>query len=173
MSTTLNSPQPSAFSRQTAVAGQQRPEGCSSADGCSSLAVQSSTARRRRRAWLVWSGLTMMFVIAALWRPADEPSLILCPFRALTHYPCPGCGMTRAFCALAHFELWRAVRFNALSPLLFVGAILAWASAAATLLRIKRARWLLARLPRPTPLAGKLMLALLLLWWAARLAGGF
>jgi hypothetical protein len=81
--------------------------------------------------------------------------------------------MTRAFCALAHFELWRAVRFNALSPLLFVGAMFAWARAAATLLNIERVRSILARLPRPTPLASRLMLALLMVWWAARLAGGF
>ncbi|MDX6695944.1 MAG: hypothetical protein QOF02_3547 [Blastocatellia bacterium] len=81
--------------------------------------------------------------------------------------------MTRAFCALAHFELWRAVRFNALSPLLFLSALLAWASAAATLLRTERVRFLLARLPRPTPLATRIMLAFVMLWWATRLAGGF
>ena len=96
----------------------------------------------------------------------------MCPFRALTHYPCPGCGMTRAFCALAHFELWRAVKFNALSPLLFLAALLAWARAAAIVFRIEHLRSLFARLPHPTPLASKIMLALVLIWWAARLAGG-
>jgi hypothetical protein len=114
-----------------------------------------------------------MFVVAALWRPLDEGGLVLCPFRALTHYPCPGCGMTRAFCALAHFELWRAVRFNALSPLLFLAALVAWGRAAATVFRLERLRLWLARLPRPTPLATNLMLAFVMLWWLARLAGGF
>jgi len=118
-------------------------------------------------------GLTTMFVIAALWRPPDEPQFVLCPFRALTHLPCPGCGMTRAFCALFHGELWRAIKFNALSPLLFLAAILAWARAAATVFRQERVRLYLARLPRPTPFATKLMLALVIVWWAARLAGGF
>lgn len=117
--------------------------------------------------------LTTMFVIAALWRPPDEPQFVLCPFRALTHLSCPGCGMTRAFCALCHGELWRAIKFNALSPFLFLAAILAWVRAAATVFRAERLRLLLARLPRPTPLATKVMLALVIVWWLARLAGGF
>src|SRR5689334_20767214 len=72
------------------------------------------------RAGGVLLSLTIMFVIAALWNPPDEPQFVLCPFRALTHLPCPGCGMTRAFCALAHGEFWRAIKLNALSPLLFL-----------------------------------------------------
>lgn len=125
------------------------------------------------RPCFLFLGLTAMFIIAALWRPADEGGLVLCPFRALTHYPCPGCGMTRAFCALAHFEFWRAVKFNALSPLLFLAALGWWAWAAANVFRLERVRLLLARLPRPSPIAIKLMLALVMIWWAARLVGGF
>lgn len=81
--------------------------------------------------------------------------------------------MTRAFCALSHFEFWRAIKFNALSPLLFLSAIFAWASAAAMLFKMERVRDARARLPRPTPLAIKFMLALVMVWWVARLAGGF
>jgi hypothetical protein len=114
-----------------------------------------------------------MFVIAALWRPPDEPQWVLCPFRALTHYPCPGCGMTRAFCALAHLEFRRAIKFNALSPFLFLAALVAWAWAAATVLRLERLRLFLTRLPRPSALASKLMLALVFVWWVTRLAVGF
>jgi hypothetical protein len=81
--------------------------------------------------------------------------------------------MTRAFCALAHFEFWRAVRFNALSPLLFVAALIWWARAAAILLRRESfgAGW--ARSLRLSPAMSKLMLAFVLAWWAARLVGGF
>jgi hypothetical protein len=81
--------------------------------------------------------------------------------------------MTRAFCALAHLEFWRAIKFNALSPFLFLAALGAWAWAAATILRFERLRSFLTRLPRPTPLASRLMLALVFIWWAARLAAGF
>lgn len=164
MNATLN------ICEQKAANGEQKTERVFHAR-CSLPQARSQTARRR--AWFVLAGLTLMFVIAALWRPADEPQIILCPFRALTHHPCPGCGMTRAFCALAHFEFWRAIKFNALSPLLFLLASGAWASAAATALRVERVRSLFARLPRPTPFASKLMFAFVMVWWAARLAGGF
>lgn len=166
MSTTLKiGEQPAAGHKQ----GQTVP-----ADGLRLPAVCSATeARRRRRAWLVLLGLSAMFVTAALWRPPDEPQLVLCPFRALTHYPCPGCGMTRAFCALAHLEFWRAVKFNALSPLLFLVALAAWARAAATILRLESFGASAWRWPRPSPAMSKLMLALVLAWWAARLVGGF
>ncbi len=164
MSATLNIHQPEAAS------GEKHGQHVCSAHR-SPLAAYSQPATRR--AWFVLLGLTAMFVTAALWRPPDEPLWVLCPFRALTHYPCPGCGMTRAFCALAHFEFWRAVKFNALSPLLFLVALAAWARAAATVFHGERLRSLFARLPRPTPTASKLMLALVIVWWAARLVVGF
>src|SRR5262245_39218920 len=46
---------------------------------------------------------------------------ILCGLRAATGLPCPGCGLTRAFCALSQFDVWQAVQFNAISlPLLLL-----------------------------------------------------
>ncbi|HWS99935.1 MAG TPA: DUF2752 domain-containing protein [Pyrinomonadaceae bacterium] len=124
------------------------------------------------RARCVLLGLTAVFVVAALWDAGDELGVTLCPFRALTHHPCPGCGMTRAFCALMHGELWRAVRLNPFSPLLFLAALAAWARAAAAVFRVERLRSILDRLPRPTPFATWAMLALVMAWWAARLAWG-
>ena len=164
MSATVN------ICQQEAVGSEQH-RGAASAADSSPLTADSPAARGR--AWLVLLGLTAMFVVAALWRPPDESQWVLCPFRALTHYPCPGCGMTRAFCALAHLEFWRAIKFNALSPLLFLAALVIWARAAATVFRLERLRILLARLPRPTPFASKLTLALVMAWWVVRLAGGF
>jgi hypothetical protein len=135
--------------------------------------MTAASLMTRRRAWVLLSGLTAVFVIAALWSPPDEPLIVLCPFRALMHYPCPGCGMTRAFCALAHGEFWRAVKFNALSPLLFLAALAAWAYAVATLLEFERVRSILARRLHTSPFGGKLMLALVLAWWVLRVAGNF
>lgn len=130
-----------------------------------------SVGRTRRQAWLLMLGLSAMFIVSALWRPSDN-GIILCPLRALTGYPCPGCGMTRAFSALAHGEPLRAIIYNPLSPVLFVAGLLVWTSAAATLLNLHGLRALLARL-RPSTLACQLFLAVMLIWWVVRLAGGF
>jgi hypothetical protein len=46
--------------------------------------------------------------------------LRLCPFYWLTGRPCPLCGLTRAFCALAKGHWSQALHFHALSPLAFV-----------------------------------------------------
>lgn len=127
----------------------------------------------RWRARVVLLGLTAVFVVAALWDPADELRVTLCPFRALTHHPCPGCGMTRAFCALAHGEFWRAMKLNPFSPLLFLAALVVWARAAAAVFRVERLRSILDRLPRPTSFVSVVMLALVIAWWAVRLAWGF
>ncbi|HEY0380564.1 MAG TPA: DUF2752 domain-containing protein [Pyrinomonadaceae bacterium] len=117
-------------------------------------------------------GLTAVFVVAALWNPGDELRVTLCPFRALTGHPCPGCGMTRAFCALMHGELWRAIKLNPFSPPLFLAALIAWAGAAAAVFRAERLRSILDRLPRPNAFATRAMLALVVAWWAARLTWG-
>jgi hypothetical protein len=117
-------------------------------------------------------GLSAMFITSALWHPPDQPSFVLCPFRAATGYPCPGCGMTRAFCALTQGQWRRAIAFNALSPLLYLALLVVLAQAAATVFNFQGVSERLARL-RPTPLACKLILFMVMLWWVVRLAGGF
>lgn len=125
----------------------------------------------RQKSWLTLLGLSAMFVVSALWHPPDEPTIILCPFRALTGHTCPGCGMTRAFCAIAHGEFKRAVEFNPLSPLLFLAALVVWLAAAATILNLQGIRDALARL-RPTLFVSRLLLASVLIWWIVRLTYG-
>lgn len=124
------------------------------------------------RTWGVLVALSAVFVTSAVWRPADEPTIILCVFRAATGYPCPGCGMTRAFCALGHGEIFRAVSFNPFSPLLFVALMLVWAHALSMILKLGRVQAVLERL-RPNALAAKVLLALVAVWWVARLGGGY
>ncbi|MGZ8940890.1 MAG: DUF2752 domain-containing protein [Limisphaerales bacterium] len=41
-----------------------------------------------------------------------------CPAIVLFGLPCPSCGMTRAFAALAEFDVWAALKFN---PLIIAG----------------------------------------------------
>jgi hypothetical protein len=60
-------------------------------------------------------------LLGLLWwfSPPADPSLRLCPFYWLTSRPCPLCGLTRAFCALAKGHWAQAIHFHALSPLAF------------------------------------------------------
>ncbi|OLE52554.1 MAG: hypothetical protein AUG51_17390 [Acidobacteria bacterium 13_1_20CM_3_53_8] len=115
--------------------------------------------------------MSAIFIVSALWQPSDEAGLILCPFRALTGLRCPGCGMTHAFCAIAHGHLWRAIEYNPFSPLLFLAGVLAWANAAATLLRLDFIRRGFARL-RLTKEMTWCLLALVMVWWVVRLVKG-
>ncbi len=59
---------------------------------------------------------------------------VLCPFRLVTGLPCPGCGLTRAFAALAHGHLLQALSFNAFGVPLFLLTVLALPIALAELL---------------------------------------
>ncbi len=122
-------------------------------------------------AWVVLAGLSVMFLISMLWRPADESTFILCPFRRVTGLLCPGCGMTRAFCALGHGEPLRAVHFNALSPLLFVSLMVVWVGAAATVFNLRGLRAAVMRL-RPNRTVSVMLFAAVMVWWVVRLAFG-
>ena len=108
-----------------------------------------------KRALVVLPLTSAVFAVSALWSPSDLPAVVLCPFRALTGLPCPGCGMTRAFCALGHGDLSGAFGYNAL----------------ATVLKFDSARAALERL-KPTPRAAGFMLAVTLVWWVVRLSAG-
>lgn len=109
--------------------------------------------------------------MSALWRPPDDSPFTLCPFRALTGYNCPGCGLTRGFCAVAHGEWRRAVHFNALSPLLFLTAVAAWAGAFASILKPQSVRMPLSRLASGAHV-GRILLGIFGAWWVVRLALG-
>jgi hypothetical protein len=46
------------------------------------------------------------------------PTVTLCPFHAITGYPCPGCGMTRAMVCVGQLRFGEAIGFNPFSILL-------------------------------------------------------
>lgn len=53
------------------------------------------------------------------------PGVVLCPLRASTGLPCPSCGFTRGFVAIAHGEMSVATQLNVLSiPVFIMGVLL-------------------------------------------------
>ncbi len=98
---------------------------------------------------------------------AGMPSL--CLFHNLTALPCPGCGLTRAWVAMAHGHFGASLVWHPLGPLLFVSALIYtfWSG------------WMaLARPPFPLPARWQsralVSFSLVMLtFWAARLAGVF
>lgn len=62
---------------------------------------------------------TAVFVVSYFYAPPDVPTLSVCLFKNSTGLDCPGCGLTRAFCAIAKGHVSKAITFNLTSPFVF------------------------------------------------------
>jgi hypothetical protein len=58
--------------------------------------------------------------------PSDSPGFLPCPYRSLTGWWCPGCGLTRATHHLLRGDLAQALRFNLFVVLILIGLALTW-----------------------------------------------
>jgi hypothetical protein len=62
--------------------------------------------------------------ISAAFKPESLPKIPLCTFKQITGRPCPGCGMTRAFCSISHARFSEAFHFNPFSYFFYAAAVL-------------------------------------------------
>lgn len=78
--------------------------------------------------WFAAAIAALVLVASVVWAPSAFPKLQLCMFRRYTGLSCPGCGMTRAFCALGHGEWSAAWSFHPFGYPLYALtiAIVAW-----------------------------------------------
>lgn len=127
----------------------------------------------RNRIWPSTYFLAVLLIASAL-LPLPQHNAIagmpsICAFHNLTGWPCPGCGLTRAWVSMAHGQFANALVWHPLGPILFLSAVsyTVWSA------------WL--ALTRPTfPLPSQLQTRLIacfaltmLGFWALRLAGVF
>jgi hypothetical protein len=128
-----------------------------------------AAAGSRRARLLAWAaagaGALAGAVVLAHWTPLEGTTI--CFLRRAFDLPCPGCGMTRAFGALARGDWGGAVAFHPWAPVLAAELASAWVLWGAALVRPLPAGWRRAVAP---VLAGNF--AALVALWLGRLATG-
>lgn len=78
--------------------------------------VGDSTAEAAKRLLMGGGGLALLLV-GYFWFYSVTGIGLLCPFNEITHWHCPGCGLTRMLTALLRGEVYQAFRYN---PMMFV-----------------------------------------------------
>jgi hypothetical protein len=69
----------------------------------------------RLPSWPRWAVAVTVAWLGLVWLGARyAPHAVTCPFRSLTGHPCPSCGLTRGFTAIAHGDLARGLAHNPL-----------------------------------------------------------
>ncbi|MFN2465565.1 MAG: DUF2752 domain-containing protein [Candidatus Dormibacteria bacterium] len=127
-------------------------------------------ARLRRQEPLVAAGgvgvLATAWVLPGLWARGVQP-IPQCIFHQLTGQPCPMCGATRSFAAMAHGNIGGAVHVYPLGPLMFAALVVAVLYSIAVLLTGRRVQVLMDdRLYRGLVLLAG---AMLLVNWMAKI----
>jgi Protein of unknown function (DUF2752) len=93
-------------------------------------APPSEEAKPARRHQFDWSEFALpvlaglAIIISFFYQPEGLPGFTVCWFRALTGLPCPGCGLTRAFCAISHGDFAAAWKYNPFGLAFYLTAIL-------------------------------------------------
>jgi hypothetical protein len=76
---------------------------------------------------ILWgSSLPALLAASFLYFPHATTGPVLCPMALLLGMPCPGCGITRAFCFATHGHFREAFGFHPLWPLLLAYFAFLW-----------------------------------------------
>jgi len=77
----------------------------------------------RFRGLLLAVAAAVVLAVSFVVPPAELPGVPVCMFRNVTGLPCPGCGLTRAFCAISHGQFSSAWEYNPFGYLFYAGAV--------------------------------------------------
>lgn len=93
-------------------------------DGTAAAGTAAAPCRRcrnlRPRLAAGLGGLSLL-LLGRLWTADTLPAWNVCIFKRCTGLPCPGCGMTRSFFAVAHGDLAAAWSHNPFGILVYAG----------------------------------------------------
>src|SRR5258708_38826370 len=88
--------------------------------------VQAAQRVRGPEPAMVAGGLSVLgasYLLPAFWSRGVTP-IPPCLFHQITGQPCPMCGATRSFVALAHADFGKAVYLYPLAPLMFLAKLI-------------------------------------------------
>lgn len=88
---------------------------------CGIAVVESRDAERMHRLGLRWGALALAVLLLAPAAPWLAGLLWACPFKTLTGWPCPSCGLTRSALALAALDPLGALTRYPLQALAWLG----------------------------------------------------
>ena len=113
---------------------------------------------------LLWGAAALSLLLLAPFGPMLAGLLWACPFKEMTGWPCPSCGVTRAALALARFDLFGALTRFPLQTLSWIGFIGGGLLSSAWVLSGRDLPSLPRRLPRWLLVAAGLLVALNWAW---------
>ncbi len=89
------------------------------------LSQQILTKRAKQFRWAMLAITSAPIAGAFYLSHTHQPSPLGCPFRFFTGIPCPGCGMTRSFLAIAQADFSNALSEHVFGPVLFAACLVA------------------------------------------------
>lgn len=100
------------------------------------------SGRSKFRTLLILGSLPAVLAASFFYYPYAFDGPTICYIKLTMGIPCLGCGLTRAFCSMAHLELPKALHFHLLAPAVFLFLLFWYAFRIRDLLRpFWRPRW--------------------------------
>jgi Protein of unknown function (DUF2752) len=91
--------------------------------GCPTLLkrpLRTLSQQQRLNRWTVLGLVSAPLLGSGFYRAGCHLPFLQCPLRSLTGIPCPTCGMTRSFTAIAQGDLGQAVQYHLFGPAVFI-----------------------------------------------------